>query len=254
VGDTAGVIDDRTQPEYSEYEEPQDHHRPEHSRDPLGAPLLDEEQHDEDGDRHGDHPRLEGVRGDLETLDRAQHRDRRRDQAITVEQRRPEHSEGDDHPLRSRREPQPRHQQRGQGEDAALTVIVGAHHEHQVLDRDDDDEGPEHNRRHAVGIGAADLELGVLERFPERVQRARADVAVDDPQSAEREGEQAAVRAVIGVLDGRHGPPSYPHSCRVAGTDHQRGATSRVSRATATVDVSRGALRRPSPIPPRGWP
>ena len=96
------------------------------------------------------------------------------------------------------------HQQRGEGEDAALAVVVGAHHEHQVLDRDDDDQRPEHDRGHAVGVGLRDLEVGVLERLPERVQRARADVAVHDPQRAERERQQAFLVAGIGMLDGGH--------------------------------------------------
>ena len=199
--------DDLAQPEHPDDDEPHDHHRAEDTRDPLRAAALDEEEGDQD--RHGDrdHPRLEGGRGDLEALDRAEHRDRRRDQAVAVEQRRAEHAEGDDRPLRARRQAALRQQQRGQGEDAALAVVVGAHHEREVLDRDDHDERPEHDRCHAVGVGLRDLEVDVLERLPERVQRAGADVAEDDPQRAERQRGDSCVPS-SGAFVGGHGGSS----------------------------------------------
>ena len=64
---------------------------------------------------------------------------------------------------------------------------------------------PEDDRRDAVGVGLADLQLGVLERLAERVQRARADVAIDDPERPERECNRSPVAADRAVLDGRHG-------------------------------------------------
>ena len=62
---------------------------------------------------------------------------------------------------------------------------------------------PEHDRRHAVGVGLGDVEVGVLERLPERVQRAGADVAVDDPQRAERQRDDACVPS-SGAFVGGH--------------------------------------------------
>ena len=38
--------------------------------------------------------------------------------------------------------------ERGEREDAALALVVGAHHEHQVLERDDDDQRPRDQRQH----------------------------------------------------------------------------------------------------------
>ena len=49
-----------------------------------------------------------------------------------------------------------------------------------------------------------DREVVVLERLTERVQRARADVAVDDAQGAERQRQQAPLMAGIGMLDDGH--------------------------------------------------
>ena len=53
-------------------------------------------------------------------------------------------------------------------------------------------------------LARVDRQVGVLERLPERIQRARADVAVHDPQGAEREGQQALLMAGIGMLDDGH--------------------------------------------------
>jgi hypothetical protein len=80
-----------------------------------------------------------------------------------------------------RRQPQQRH-------DAALAVVVRAHHKQHVLGRDDDHEGPEHQRdqaEHDLGAGAA----GRLEALAQRVDWAGADIAEDD---AERADEQSA--------------------------------------------------------------
>ena len=41
-------------------------------------------------------------------------------------------------------------------------------------------------------LALAHRQVGMLERLPERVQRARADVAVDDPERAERQRQQPA--------------------------------------------------------------
>ena len=97
---------------------------------------------------------------DLEPLDRAEHRDRRRDDAVAVEQRR---ADDDEH-----RRPRPMRSssallrsvvghERQQREDAALAVVVGAHDERQVLDGDDHRQRPEDQRQdaeHVLGVGA----------------------------------------------------------------------------------------------------
>ena len=113
---------------------------------------------------------LEGRGGDLEALDRRQHRDRRSDQAVAVQQCCAEHAERD-HAGRH-----PRHRltlgrdhQRCQRQDAALTVVVGPHHRRQVLETDDDDQRPERHRRRAERRGSGDFEVGVVERLSKRV-------------------------------------------------------------------------------------
>jgi hypothetical protein len=164
------------------------------------------------------------VVGHLETFHGAEHRDRRRDQPVAVQQGGAEHPEGDGgggDPSQTLAAPRsralllPRDEQGGEGENAALTVIVGAHHEGQVLDRDDDHERPEHDRGDAVGARRVDVEIVVLERLAHGVQRARADVAVDDPESPDGKAEHtsvAGVPSVVSVVEG-----GVAHECESLG-------------------------------------
>ena len=66
-------------------------------------------------------------------------------------------------------------------------VIVGAQQDQHVFERDDDDQRPEDEREHAEHglarrrVPPAD---GRGDRFAQRIERARADVAVDDADAA----------------------------------------------------------------------
>jgi hypothetical protein len=77
----------------------------------------------------------------------------------------------------------------GEREDAAFAVVVRAQDERDVLDRHDDDERPQHERQHTEHVGGVDRHRMVLvaEHLLDRVQRTRADVAVDDAERRERE-------------------------------------------------------------------
>jgi len=106
---------------------------------------------------------------------------------VAVEQRRAEDAKPDDD-ASSALQGAFGHDHRGEGQNSALSVVVGLHHEGQVLDGDDDHEGPEGQRCHAEGVhGVRGVEVLMLERLAERVQRRGADVAVHDPQRPERE-------------------------------------------------------------------
>ena len=91
--------------------------------------------------------------------------------------------------------------ERYQREYSSLAPIVRAHHEHDVLDADDADQGPEDQGENAiyVAFGRGQPVLG-LEAFAQSVQRAGPDVAVYD---AERENcefcETAAARVIFYV-------------------------------------------------------
>ena len=124
--------------------EPDDHHRPEQTTDSGCTVALNREQRQNDyrGDRHD--PSREGRLDDLEALHRRQHRHRGGDHAVTEEQRGAEDTQRD-----QRREgatplwPAPTPQQRDERHDAALAVVIGAHHQGDVGQRDDDHHRPE---------------------------------------------------------------------------------------------------------------
>ena len=82
----------------------------------------------------------------------------------------------------------------GESEDATFSVVVGAHDEHQVLDRDHGDQRPQDQREDAehVGVGDREFVAGTFEGLTQRVERAGADVAVDDAERAEGEAAGAA--------------------------------------------------------------
>jgi hypothetical protein len=78
--------------------------------------------------------------------------------------------------------------QRDEREDSAFAAVVGAHHEHEVLDADDGDERPQNQRQNAIDVGLARYQSILrLEALAQRVEGACPDVAVDD---AEREYSQ----------------------------------------------------------------
>jgi hypothetical protein len=66
-------------------------------------------------------------------------------------------------------------------------MIVGAQDQETIFDRDDDDQRPDDQRRYA-DRGSAGSEVAMRPRRyrdPEGVERARADVAIDDTERGE---------------------------------------------------------------------
>ena len=125
--------------------------------------------------------------GHLQALDGAQDRDGRRDHAIAIEQRgagQADHEEGGTPPfvvLAVCRQAE-------EGHDPALALIIGPHNEQHVFRRDHDHQRPEHQRqqaKHNLGSIAAS---GRLEALAQRVDRARANVAVHHTERAHDKG------------------------------------------------------------------
>ncbi len=89
--------------------------------------------------------------------------------------------------------------QRHQRERAALAVVVGAQQDDDVFQRDDDDQRPEDQRQHAEHRARASACRRRRPRRPpprEGVERAGADVAIDDADAAEGEHPEAGCGAV----------------------------------------------------------
>ena len=179
-------------PERRDDHEPRHHDRPEQPADPVGAVALDREHADED--QHGDRDdvAVEERRRHLEALDRAQHRDRRRDHAVAVEQGRAEDAEQHER-SRSRPTVGARRKERGQCQDATLALVVGAHHDRDVLDRDDQQQRVDDQREHAEDVFVSGgHRVRSKKAFAHRVQGTRADVAVDDADCGEGERKELA--------------------------------------------------------------
>ena len=177
-------------------EEPDDHDRAEQAADAVRAVALDQRR---DPTRMttviGTTYALEQRRRDLEPLDRAEDGDRRRDHAVAVEQRGAEDAEQRRAPTSAARRPfAGGREQRGQREDAAFALVVGAHDDGDVLDRDDEQQRVDDQRQHAEDV-LVRRRHGVRaeEALAHRVERAGADVAVDDAERRERERKQCAV-------------------------------------------------------------
>jgi len=203
--DDIGLADDAGDAERGQHREPDAHDRAEQAADAVGAVRLDHEQRDQDDDGAGHDEGLQLGRHHLQALDGAEHRDRRRDQAVAVEEGDADDGEADHQCLR----PLALGQAEGEGgerEDAAFATVVGARDQQDVFDRDDDDEGPEHEREHAEhGVVDARQTGGGGDRFAQRVDRAGAYVAIDDAQRADDQRPLVPRRRPGALVDTPHG-------------------------------------------------
>ena len=85
---------------------------------------------------------------------------------------------------------QGRHE-RGQREDAAFALVVGAQHERDVLDRHHEHQRPEDQRQHAEHVVVRRRHrVRSEEALAHRVERAGADVAVDHAERGQGERKQ----------------------------------------------------------------
>ena len=135
-----------TQAHHRQRGEPDHHDRPERRCDARGAAALNREQHDENEDRQRHDVMFERRRRELETFDRRQHRNRRRDHGIADEHRGADHAERQQGPASAaERALAERHQRKR----AALAVVVGAQQQQHVFCGDDDEQRPQDQREHA---------------------------------------------------------------------------------------------------------
>ena len=76
--------------------------------------------------------------------------------------------------------------ERVQGQAAPLAIIIAAHDDEDIFDRDDEDERPEDKADDAVEIGDVESEMVArIERRLERVEGRSADIAVHDADRAQ---------------------------------------------------------------------
>ena len=194
-----GMTQDAGDPEHRERAEPDQHDRPEDRPDSGGpAALRGEEQH-QDRDRERNHEGPELRLHDGQPLERTQHRDRGRQHAVGVEQRRSEQSERDQQQARPAADLAVH--QRHEREDPAFALVVGAQHVEMVLERDHDDERPEDERQRSQHVGAARLDaVRTEEALADGVERTRSDVAVDDSERRQRQRRDASRIRFLSVV------------------------------------------------------
>ena len=203
-GDHGGPSRNFDHAERGQRHEPHAHHRAEHRADRRGAALLDREQHEHDHDGDRNDPCVQAWRDHLQPFDGAEHRDRRRDHAVAVEHRRAENAEANEPPAPARVVFESARHKRSKRKDAAFPAVVRAHDQRHVLQRDDDHQRPEKRRQDAEHVVVRQRErVRPGERGAQRVQRARADVAVDDADGANHQRRHP--------LSARHGCDGCGH-------------------------------------------
>ena len=210
--------------------EPDRRDRPEQGRDLRRTPRLEGKEHDQDhhGDRH--HVSVQCRSGDVHALDRGKNRQRRRNDGVAVEQRGADDAEQRDEAGGPARAAKRARGERHEGKRTALAVVVRAQQDHDVLQGDDDEQRPQNQRQHPEHRGAGKLagfgRGSGDDRFAERVERARADVAVDDADAADGEPQQPG-----------------------AGASLRAGLRRRIGRRRSTHGVRHGTRNRMSPAP-----
>ena len=185
--------------EHGDGAEPNGHDRTEQAADGAGAAHLHREQAEDDNDGDGQHEALQPRRDDLQPFNGGQYGDGGGDGAVAKEQAGPADAD------QAQQAPHPRAgapalRNRHEGQDAALAVVVGAHHQEDVFHRDGEHQRPEDQGKHTEDLDAAHARVGeVLQAGLQGVERRSADVAVDDAEHAQDGGgtkRAAAVRQV----------------------------------------------------------
>jgi hypothetical protein len=185
-----GVARDPPRASGRDADEPHQRDRAEPSAHRAGPVTLCDVQgcQHREGDRHD--VRFERRCRNLQSLDRRQHRDRRGDDAVTVEQRRAEDAHDDQRAMHARLVVRVLAGQRHERHGPAFAVVVRAQYERHVLERDDDRQAPEDERQHAQHVVARDLDMAGVEHLSHGIEWAGTDVAVDDAQGTQCEGSE----------------------------------------------------------------
>ena len=175
------------------------------------AMALHGKQADQDRNRDRHDPVLEGGCGHRYAFDRGEYRDCRGDDRVAVEQRRAENAEHRNRPGEARAGARQARGECEQRQDAAFTAVVEAQDDGHVFQRHDQRDRPEHHRQHRQHVRLGERQAVITaECFLERVQRAGADVAVDDAERGEGKNGQ---RGFAGRTAGPGGARNHRIPC-----------------------------------------
>ena len=185
------------QPQARQRQKPQHADRAEQLGHAGRAMALHDEQPDQNPQRHRQHIGRQRRHDQPQTLDRRQHRNRRRDGGVPGKKCRPRQRQQQDRdrPLASR---QPH--QRVQRQNAALTPVVGAQKEEHILDRHDQDQRPDQQRQDAQHLRRRrSRRASGPQRLAKGIDRRRADIAIDHPDRAQGQDRDALTDGLVGV-------------------------------------------------------
>ena len=253
-GEDLRLLDDLSEAEEGERRKPDEHHRSKQPPHVASAPRLDREQphQDQAGDRNDEF--LQGRAGDREPLHRRQHRDRRSDHAVAIEERCADDRQ-ERHP-RNAADPaggvaESLRHQRQQRQNPPFAAMVGPHHKDDVLHRDDEEERPEHERQYAEQVGAVDhaaIGCGDMETLLERVEGTGADVTVYHAEREERQPQDIRCRG--GAVRSMGVSTAFVHSMAPRSADCPPTIDLRESGELWSEYLSTRTFRRPVPTCP----
>ena len=170
---------------------PKQHHRPEKSADALSAFALDNKQHQQHRQCNRQHPMLECRVDHCQALGCREHRNGRRDHGIAEKHRRAGEAHHQHHP--SGLALKILQGQLHQHHHAAFAFIVGMQDKHHIFERHHQNQRPNNQRHKTQYAGFADLHMRSQKGFFQRVERARADVAIHNAQGGQNHGRGRAV-------------------------------------------------------------
>ncbi len=187
-GKDDGLANGPDNAQHREHNKPENHHGAEEAPDAVGAMPLNREDADEDGDGRRHDIGIEQGRSHLQPFHGSQHGDGRSDHAVTIEQGGAKDAQQDQDPAHAVAGV-PLRQQRGQRQDAAFALVVGAKHDRHVLDRDDQHQRVDDQRQYAehVGLGRR-YGMGAEKTLAHRVEGTGTDVAINDTERRDGEG------------------------------------------------------------------
>ena len=153
--------------------------------------------HDADGNRHDEF--FKGRCDDLQAFHSRKHRHGRGNNRITIKHGGAEHAQRHHPPVFARPFAKAALRKSGQCQNSAFTLVVGAHHEGQILHRDQRHHRPEHHGQDPEHRRLRERNpVAGMKRFLQRIKRAGTDVAEHHTDSAD--GQRAEF--FMGIVHG----------------------------------------------------
>ena len=199
------IVEQMIETHDAEDEKPDRGDRREQRGDTRRALVLEQEQRDENAERQGHDKGLEVRVDDIQPFDGGEHRHGGRYHRVAEEERSTYDAHGQNEAALFLEQ---RFNQHDQRKNAAFALVVGAHQEHDIFERDDEDQGPDQQRGHAQyrGPQIATRHNNRMQRFAHGIERTGADVAENNADRCEGQFDGGLRRPVGLIVLLFHGP------------------------------------------------